>query len=137
MRSDPDIIPGRLPFIQDTEQDGRAGVGYRSPHLPPSRQTVHLADFGTLSPDFLVVDTFPSGSFDELFQILDGPFRKGFIFRNVKEDYSARPIFRAALSLYDTIVVPHREDERYPVALAPGVPVHYSVKSSRWIARKP
>jgi len=32
---------------------------------------------GVFSPDLLVVDTFPSGSFDELFQILDGPFKKG------------------------------------------------------------
>lgn len=63
---------------------------------------------GVFSPDLLVVDTFPAGSFDELFQVLDGPFKKGFVFRNVKEEYARRPIFRSAISLYDSVVIPHR-----------------------------
>ncbi len=62
---------------------------------------------GVLSPDLLVVDTFPSGSFDELLQVLDGPFRKAFILRRVKPEYARRPIYRAALGLYPTVVVPH------------------------------
>ena len=62
---------------------------------------------GVFNPDLLVVDTFPSGSFDELFQLLDGPFAKGFIFRGVKPEYAARPVFKAALGLYDVVVVPH------------------------------
>lgn len=63
---------------------------------------------GVFSPDLLVVDTFPSGSFDELFQILDGPFKKAFLHRNVKDDYASRPTFRAALGFYDAVVIPHR-----------------------------
>jgi predicted glycosyltransferase len=63
---------------------------------------------GVFSPDLLVVDTFPSGSFDELFQILDGPFKKSFIHRNVKSDYASRPTFRAAMNFYDAVVIPHR-----------------------------
>jgi UDP-N-acetylglucosamine--N-acetylmuramyl-(pentapeptide) pyrophosphoryl-undecaprenol N-acetylglucosamine transferase len=63
---------------------------------------------GVFSPDLLVVDTFPSGSFDELFQILDGPFKKSFIHRNVKSDYASRPTFRVAMSFYDAVVIPHR-----------------------------
>ena len=62
---------------------------------------------GVFAPDLLVVDTFPSGSFDELFQLMDGPFRKSFIYRNVKPEYAERPTFRSALNLYDCIVVPH------------------------------
>lgn len=63
---------------------------------------------GVFAPDLLVVDTFPSGSFDELFQVLDGPFKKGFIYRDVKPEYAARPTFRSALGLYDTIAAPHQ-----------------------------
>ena len=64
---------------------------------------------GVFAPDLFVVDTFPAGSFDELFQVLDGPFKKGFVFRNVKPEYAARPAFRSAIGLYDTVVVPHCE----------------------------
>ena len=74
---------------------------------------------GVFAPDLLVVDTFPSGSFDELFQVLDSPFKKGFIFRNVKPDYAARPIFRSALGLYDAVVVPHSGEASFPGQLAP------------------
>lgn len=62
---------------------------------------------GVFDPDLLVVDTFPSGSFDELFQVLDGPFKKSFIFRKVKAEYAARATFRSAASMYDAIVAPH------------------------------
>ncbi len=75
---------------------------------------------GVFSPDLLVVDTFPAGSFDELFQILDGPFRKAFILRRVKPEYAARPIYRAALGLYPSVVVPHTP-EVFGGALPPGV----------------
>ena len=62
---------------------------------------------GVFNPDLLVVDTFPSGSFDELFQVLDGPFKKSFLYRKVKPEYAARATFRSAASMYDTIVSPH------------------------------
>jgi len=64
---------------------------------------------GVFSPDLLVVDTFPSGSFDELFQMLDGPFKKSFIYRAVKPEYAARATFRSAASMYDVVVAPHSE----------------------------
>ena len=76
-----------------------------------------------------LVDTFPAGSFDELFQLLDGPFRKAFIFREVKPEYGNRPIFQAALGLYDTVVAPHRAPppagDPPPGRAASGRPVHY------------
>ena len=78
---------------------------------------------GIFSPDLLLVDTFPAGSFDELLQVLDGPFAKGFVFRDVKPEYAARPTFKAALGLYDVVVVPHRGGRQrsgpHPEALAP------------------
>ncbi len=62
---------------------------------------------GCFDCDLLVVDTFPQGSFDELLQLLDGPFKKSLILRQVKDEFAARPVFRAAISLYDQLVVPH------------------------------
>lgn len=62
-----------------------------------------------LSPDLLVVDTFPSGSLDELFQVLDGPFRKALVLREVKAEYAARPTYQAAMRLYDAVVMPHAQ----------------------------
>lgn len=74
---------------------------------------------GVFRPDLLVVDTFPSGSFDELLQVLDGPFRKAFVHRHVKPTYAARPTFQAALRLYDTVIVPHAAPA--PGATAPSL----------------
>ncbi len=73
---------------------------------------------GTFQPDLLVVDTFPSGSFDELFQVLDGPLRKALILRDVKPEYAARPVFRAALGLYDAVVAPHATCREPPAGIA-------------------
>ncbi len=62
---------------------------------------------GVLAPDLLVVDTFPQGSFDELLPVLDGPFKKVLVLRDVKPEFGMRPIFQAAMRLYDRIIVPH------------------------------
>jgi UDP-N-acetylglucosamine--N-acetylmuramyl-(pentapeptide) pyrophosphoryl-undecaprenol N-acetylglucosamine transferase len=71
---------------------------------------------GVFEPDLLVVDTFPSGSFDELFQVLDGPMKTGLIHRRVKPEYEARPVFAAARDLYDVVVVPHRQTSGVGIA---------------------
>jgi len=62
---------------------------------------------GVLAPDLLIVDTFPQGSFDELLPVLDGPFTKVLVLRDVKPELGQRPIFQAALRMYDRVVVPH------------------------------
>ncbi len=80
---------------------------------------------GVFAPDLLVVDTFPSGSFDELFQVLDGPFKKSFIYRKVKPEYAARATFRSAASMYDTIVAPH-SIENCPVEQVGGKNIRFS-----------
>ncbi len=77
---------------------------------------------GVFNPDLLVVDTFPAGSFDELLQLLDGPFHKAFIHREVKPEFAERPVFQAAAGLYDTIVSPHRPPEPPPGAPADAPP---------------
>jgi predicted glycosyltransferase len=66
---------------------------------------------GTFNPELLLVDTFPSGSFDELLQVLDGPFAKCLVMRRVKPEFARRPVFRAALSLYDKVLLPHTRDD--------------------------
>lgn len=81
---------------------------------------------GTFAPDLLVVDTFPSGNFDELLQILDAPFRKGFIFRHVKSEYANRPVFRSALRLYDTVIVPHQRTASEGLQVPAGLPLQFS-----------
>lgn len=71
---------------------------------------------GVLAPDLLVVDTFPQGSFDELLPVLDGPFKKVLVLRDVRPEFGARPIFQAALRLYDEVIVPHVEGRAPDVA---------------------
>ncbi|MFT7581406.1 MAG: UDP-N-acetylglucosamine--N-acetylmuramyl-(pentapeptide) pyrophosphoryl-undecaprenol N-acetylglucosamine transferase [Myxococcota bacterium] len=140
------LLEGRTPeivFLTSSEATGvLLNAGFASFKLPSKgvvrdagmnmvsyrRQAKHFVwqVLGTMSPDLIVVDTFPSGSFDELFQVLDGPFRKGLILREVKPEYAAQPVFRAALSLYDMIVVPHdRERTRVP-ATPKGKPVTFT-----------
>ena len=92
----------KLPSKTIVRQTGMDMLEYRR----LARQFVWQT-LGTFAPDLLVVDTFPSGSFDELLQLLDAPFQKGFIHRRVKPEYAQRPTFQAALGLYDSIVVPH------------------------------
>ena len=86
---------------------------------------------GVFDPDLLVVDTFPSGSFDELFQVLDGPFKKSFIFRKVKAEYAARATFRSAASMYDAIVAP-QSPQNCPVEQIGGKQIRCSGEVSQF-----
>ncbi|HNB70559.1 MAG TPA: hypothetical protein PLS70_05440 [Acidobacteriota bacterium] len=61
---------------------------------------------GLLRPDILLVDTFPGGSFGELFHALDGTGSKVFIHRAMKDVFSQQEVFQAMLPLYDRILVP-------------------------------
>ncbi|MBI4748308.1 MAG: hypothetical protein HY774_07445 [Acidobacteria bacterium] len=61
---------------------------------------------GLLRPDILLVDTFPGGSFGELFHALDGTGAKVFIHRAMKDVFSQQEVFQAMLPLYDRILVP-------------------------------
>lgn len=59
--------------------------------------------FAMLQPDVVVVDTFPLGSFNELGNVLDGDFRRVFVYRSVRPE-SVGAGFRQALSLYDSLI---------------------------------
>ncbi len=102
--SDAGFASFKLPSKTLVRATGMNMVSYR-------RHAKHFVwnTLGTMAPDLLVVDTFPSGSFDELFQLLDGPFAKSFVCREVKPEYARRPVYQAALSLYDAVVVPHEQ----------------------------
>jgi UDP-N-acetylglucosamine--N-acetylmuramyl-(pentapeptide) pyrophosphoryl-undecaprenol N-acetylglucosamine transferase len=76
--------------------------------LAVGRQWVMNAVAG-LSPDVLVVDTFPGGSFGELLPVLETVPTRVLVARAVKDDIAADDGYRALLPLYQKIIVP---DER-------------------------
>jgi UDP-N-acetylglucosamine--N-acetylmuramyl-(pentapeptide) pyrophosphoryl-undecaprenol N-acetylglucosamine transferase len=61
---------------------------------------------GLLRPDILLVDTFPAGTFGELFQALDGPKAKVLIYRAVKDSFAKQEAISALLPLYDRVLLP-------------------------------
>jgi UDP-N-acetylglucosamine--N-acetylmuramyl-(pentapeptide) pyrophosphoryl-undecaprenol N-acetylglucosamine transferase len=76
--------------------------------LAVGRQWVMNAIAG-LSPDVLVVDTFPGGSFGELLPVLETVPTRVLVARAVKDDIAADDAYRALLPLYHKAIVP---DER-------------------------
>lgn len=58
------------------------------------------------SPDIFIVDTFPYGSFNELFNVLDFGFQKIFIYRAVRHEIANNHNFQKILHGYDKIIVP-------------------------------
>jgi predicted glycosyltransferase len=74
-------------------------------------QTVVWNAVSSFDPDVLVVDTFPTGSLQELVPILTWDVRKVFVFREQKEEMARRPLLQNALRLYDRVIVPHDESD--------------------------
>jgi len=63
-----------------------------------------------LSPDILVVDTFPGGSFGELVPVLDLVPHKVLVARAVKDEVAGDDAYAPLLPLYDDVIVPDRRD---------------------------
>jgi len=61
------------------------------------------------SPDLLIVDTFPGGSFHELYDVLDLGSKNVFICRAIRPEVAAQPAFQNALKGYDLIVKPEED----------------------------
>ena len=61
------------------------------------------------SPDILVVDTFPAGSFHELYDVLDLGSKNVFVCRAVRPDVANQPTFQSALRGYDKIILPEED----------------------------
>lgn len=59
-----------------------------------------------INPDILIVDTFPFGSFNELFDVMDLGFKKVFVYRAVREILAEGTNFQKALMGYDKIITP-------------------------------
>lgn len=76
--------------------------------LAVGRQWVMNAVAG-LSPQLLVVDTFPGGSFGELLPVLETVPTRVLVARAVKDDIASDDAYRALLPLYHRSIVP---DER-------------------------
>lgn len=73
-------------------------------------KTVQSVTWNTISgfdPDVLVVDTFPTGSLEELLPVLRWRQRNVFVYREQRADSFQSDLLAAALPLYDIIVVPH------------------------------
>lgn len=60
--------------------------------------------FALWQPDISIVDTFPTGTFDELPQILRDCKKNVFIYRPIKPEQEKNPKFREALFMYDNII---------------------------------
>ncbi|MBB6052548.1 UDP-glucosyltransferase [Armatimonas rosea] len=61
------------------------------------------------APDILVVDTFPAGSFHELYDVLDLGSKNVFVCRAIRADVATQPAFQSALRGYDKIVLPEED----------------------------
>lgn len=61
------------------------------------------------SPDLLLVDTFPAGSFHELYDVLDLGSKNVFVCRAVRPEVASQPAFQSALRGYDKILLPEED----------------------------
>ena len=62
-------------------------------------------------PDILIVDTFPTGSFGELFDVFDLGQKNVFIYRAVRPEVAKNATFQSALRGYDKIIQPLEQGE--------------------------
>ncbi len=117
-----------ITFVTTSEGDGLAYQhGFASFHIP-SKSAVATCDLdphryrkvakqwlwnalSLSSPDILLVDTFPGGSFGELYDVLDLGQRNVFVYREVRQSVAITPAFQSALSLYDLFVLPNEFGE--------------------------
>ena len=72
-------------------------------------QSVSWNTITSFDPDVLIVDTYPSGSFEELIPVLRWRQKNVFVFREQRRDNFQSELLLATLPLYDRIIVPHAE----------------------------
>lgn len=85
----------------------RETCGLRKSTYLKMAQSVTWNAIGAFDPDVLVVDTYPSGSFEELIPVLRWRQKNVFVFREQRPDSFQAGLLAAALPLYDLLVVPH------------------------------
>lgn len=84
----------------------------RDAGIEPNRQLAVMRSWvlnavAGLSPDLLLVDTFPSGSFGELISVLELARRRVLVQREVRSSFEAEDSYQALLPLYHRRIVPH------------------------------
>lgn len=107
----------KLPSKSVVEESGIGKLGY----LTLAKQWVWNS-LGVIRPDVLLVDTFPNGSFHELFAALDLVPKKALVLRPVKPEFAQRAGYEALVSAYDKVIVPADEDDAPGLAKSLGVP---------------
>lgn len=85
----------------------REECGLKKPTYLKMAQSVTWAALSSFNPDVLVVDTYPSGSFEELIPVLRWRQKNVFVFREQRRDTFQSGLLMAALPLYDRLIVPH------------------------------
>lgn len=85
----------------------RETCGLRNSSYLRLAQSVTWNAISSFDPDVLVVDTYPSGSFEELIPVLRWRQRNVFVFREQRRDTFQSELLAATLPLYDLLVVPH------------------------------
>lgn len=114
-------LPTEIVFLTSSEGEALAGLhGFATFKIPSktqataceldphryrkiARQWIWNAA-NLISPDLLLVDTFPAGSFNELPGLLDLGTKNVFIYRDVRPEVASEPTFQSAISLYHQIL---------------------------------
>jgi predicted glycosyltransferase len=114
-------IPTEIVFLTSSEGDALASLHGFATFKIPSKTLANACELdparyrkiarqwiwnaaNLISPDLLIVDTFPGGSFNELPGVLDLGTKNVFIFRDVRPEVAEQPAFQALLRCYDLIV---------------------------------
>jgi predicted glycosyltransferase len=85
----------------------REACGLRKSTYLKMAQSITWTAIGSFDPDVLVVDTYPSGSFEELIPVLRWRQKNVFVFREQRRDNFQSALLAATLPLYDLLIVPH------------------------------
>ena len=83
-------------------------------------QSVTWSALSSFDPDVLVVDTYPSGSFEELIPVLRWKQKNVFVFREQRQQTYQTNLLMAVLPLYDRLIVPHDDIEQVGKLPEPG-----------------
>jgi UDP-N-acetylglucosamine--N-acetylmuramyl-(pentapeptide) pyrophosphoryl-undecaprenol N-acetylglucosamine transferase len=85
----------------------RAETGLQPDIYAKLVQSLTWQTIGAFDPDVLVVDTFPTGSLQELLPVLRWPAKTAFVYRAQRLEKAQSSLLQQALPLYDRIIVPH------------------------------
>jgi UDP-N-acetylglucosamine--N-acetylmuramyl-(pentapeptide) pyrophosphoryl-undecaprenol N-acetylglucosamine transferase len=120
--------PAEIFFLTSSEADTLAYQNGFAAFKIPSKNAVSTCDISPTAyrrmakqwvwstinhcqPDILLVDTFPAGSFQELFNVFDLGQKNVFIYRAVRPGVAREASFQSALHGYDAIIQPLEQGE--------------------------